>query len=213
MATSTRDTTRTDAVVIGALTAVIAALVLVYGALFVVPAWEFAHVEQVYLQTMKGKVREVPELDALARSLRAAPSMSDLSRAAYVQMLTAQQQGLHTFSAKTRLSSARRDLRRGLAASPADGYAWTRLAVAELELGNNKAAAAALSMALELAPAAQGLAAMHFDLGVALWQELDARAQRSLLQKLKWARGIPALKEVVTGNSALALESHRQDVR
>ncbi len=206
MAQNTRDTTRIDTLVIGVLMAVFAALLIVYAVQFVQPAWHFAQSEPRYLDVMKGKPAGVVELDALTRALRASPSPSDLNRAAFVQMITAQNLGLKSFRALTRLTSARRDLRLGLSSAPSDAYAWSRLAVAELELGNPRDAGAALSMALQLAPSERGLTQMHFDLAVVLWPQLDSRARRSIAQRLKWAAQVPELARAVTGNSALALQ-------
>jgi Tfp pilus assembly protein PilF len=191
----------------GVLIAAFASALVVYGARYLVPAWQFAKSEPRYIEIVKGRPAAMVELDALTQSLRATHNRADLSRAAFVQMLTAQQLGLKSFRALTRLTSARRDLRLGLGAAPSDAYAWTRLAVAESELGNSRAAGAALSMALELAPSERGLSALHFDLGVVLWGQLDRRARQSLAQRLKWAAQVPELAQVMAGNSAMALKN------
>lgn len=206
-ATSTRDTTRIDSIIIGTMTATLAAAMIVYAVQYAKPAWDYAQAEPRYTEAVKGKIPGVVELDALTRSLRSSASKADLSRAAFVQMLTAQQLGLKSFRALTRLTSARRDLRLGLAAAPSDAYAWSRLAVAELELSNPGAAAGALSMAMELAPSDRVLTPMHFDLGVVLWSQLDRNARASLAQRLKWAEHVPELNQTVRGNSAMALKA------
>ena len=206
MAKSTRDTTRTDTLAVGLFLAVIGAALIVYAVPLALPAWRFAQSEPRYLDFVKGKPAGMLELDALTRSLRASSSRADLNRAAFVQMVAAQQLGLKSFRALSRLMSARRDLRLGLAAAPSDAYAWTRLAVAELELGKPRDAAAALAMALQLAPSERGLTALHFDLGVVLWGQLDSRAKRSMAQRLKWAAQVPELAQAVQGNSAQALK-------
>ena len=213
MATSTRDTTRTEPLAVGLLAAVLGAALIVTAVPLAMPAWQFAQSEPRYLDVVKGKPAGMLELDALTRSLRASSSRADLSRAAFVQMVAAQQLGLKSFRALSRLMSARRDLRLGLAAAPSDAYAWTRLAVAELELGKLREAAAALAMALQLAPSERGLTALHFDLGVVLWGQLDERAKLSIAQRLRWAAHVPELAHVVAGNSAMALKSKMNSSR
>jgi hypothetical protein len=205
MATVTRNTIQSEAAVVGVLTAAFAAYLIVYAAMFGWPAWTFAGAEPRYAAVAKGKVGTVYELDALTRALRASPSRADLSRAAFVQMLTAQQEGLGSLRATTRLTAARRDLRLGLAASPSDAYAWTRLAISEQRIEHAREAARALSVALQVAPAERKLTSVHFDLAVILWPELDAAARAALARRIAWAEGRPDLKAIVSGNSATVL--------
>src|SRR5262245_40233099 len=94
MATSTRDTTRSDAVVAGLLAAAIGTSLIVYAALFAEPSWQYAQAAPRYAEVQRGKMPTVVELDALTQALRASPARADLSRAAFVQMLTAQRVGL-----------------------------------------------------------------------------------------------------------------------
>jgi hypothetical protein len=197
----------------GLIAAFIAAAVLIYAAAFAKPAWEFAQAEPHYAEVAKGKLGSVVELDALTQALRASPWRADLSRAALVQMLTAQQSGLESFRAITRLSAAQRDLRLGLAAAPADVFAWTRLAVSEVRLGNEQKAGAALSMAFKVAPADRKLAAMQFDLAVVLWHYLDKEARAALERRLAWAARWPEFKRTLEGNSVAALRQRLAALR
>jgi hypothetical protein len=205
MATVTRNTIQSEAAVVGVLAAAFAAYLFVYAAMFGVSAWTFAAAEPRYADVAKGKVGTVFELDALTRALRESPSRADLSRAAFVQMLTAQREGLGTFRATTRLTAARRDLRLGLTTSPADAYAWTRLAISEQRIEHEEDAARALSIALQVAPAERKLTPVHFDLAVILWPALDTAAREALERRIKWAEGRADLKAAVTGNSATVL--------
>lgn len=205
MATVTRNTIQSETVVVGLLMAVFAAYVIVYAAMFGWPAWTFAGAEPRYAAVAKGKVGTVFELDALTRALRDSPWRGDLSRAAFVQMLTAQAEGLGSLRATTRLTAARRDLRLGLAASPSDAYAWTRLAISEQRIEHEEDAARALSIALQVAPTERKLTAVQLDLAVILWPELDTPAREALERRLKWAEGRADMKATVAGNSAIVL--------
>lgn len=191
----------------GLVSAVLGAYLCVYGAQYVVPAWEYAHAEPRFAAVARGKLETTYGLDALIQALRSSPWRSDLGRAAFVQMLTAQQIGLKSLRATTRLTAARRDLRRSLSTAPADAYAWTRLAVTELHLGNRKAAASALSVALQIAPAERKLTGLQFDLAVALWHGLDAPGRKAIERRLATATKWPELKTVIEGNSAKALRA------
>lgn len=205
MATVTRNTIQSETAVVGVLVAAFAAYLMVYAAMFGGPAWTFAGAEPRYADVAKGKVGSVFELDALTRALRESPFRADLSRAAFVQMLTAQQEGLASFRAATRLTAARRDLRLGLSASPSDAYAWTRLAISEQRIEHEEDAARALSIALQIAPAERKLTSVHFDLAVILWPVLDTVAREALERRLKWAEGRADLQAAVGGNSATVL--------
>jgi hypothetical protein len=195
--------------VAGLLACIVAGALVVYAALFVEAAWEFAQVEPGYAAVAEGKLGSVVELDALTQALRASPAHADLGRAALVQMLTAQRVGLDSIRAVGRLSSARRDLRLGLRVAPTDAYAWTRLAVTELWLEHRERAAAALGMALRVAPAEQGLASMHFDLAVIFWHQLNAEAKAAVERRLAWAQGHPALKRVMDHNNSVSVLRQR----
>jgi tetratricopeptide (TPR) repeat protein len=185
--------------------AVTAAGMMLYGLQYLGASWAFAQARPDYMLVTKGQLPGELELDALTRSLRSSPYRSDQSGAAFVQLLRAQQLGIKSVRALPRLIAARHDLRLGIAASPADAYAWTRLAVAEAQLDDRKQAADALAMALELAPAERVLASMQFDMAVLLWDNLGPSAKASLAQRLKWIEGIPELHDVAAGNSARAL--------
>ena len=213
MAAATRNTIQSETVVVGIIAAAFAAYLIAYAALFGMPAWSFAGAEPRYAAVAKGKVGSVYELDALTQSLRTSPWHSDLSRAAFVQMLTAQQEGLGSLRATTRLTAARRDLRLGLSASPSDAYAWTRLAISEQRIEHENEAARALSLALQVAPAERKLAPVQFDLAVILWNELDTPAREALDRRLKWAGARADLKTAVTGNSATVLRQRLTDWR
>jgi hypothetical protein len=202
MARSTRDTTQSDGIAGGLLAGVLGASLLVYGALYVEPAWTFAQAEPRYQDVVRGKLGSMVEMDALTQALRASPLQGDLSRAAFVQMLSAQELGLTSLRAVMRLTVARRDLRRGLAASPADAFGWMRLAVTELRLNAAESAAKALGLALKMAPKEPKLAAMQIDLAVALWPHLDVRTKAALERRLNWVQTRPDLKAVAEGNSA-----------
>jgi len=211
MATNIRDTTRIDRIVVGLLLAVVAAGMLLYGLQYLRACWAFAQTRPDYVAVTKGQLPGELELDALTRSLRSSPYRSDQSGAAFVQLLRAQQLGIRSVRALPRLIAARHDLREGIAVSPADAFAWTRLAVAEAQLDERKQAADALAIALELAPAERVLASMQFDMAVLLWDDLGPAAKASLAQRLKWITGIEALHDVATGNSARALQQKLQD--
>jgi hypothetical protein len=207
MATTTRNTIQSETLIVGVLTAAFAAYLMLYAVLFGWPAWTFASAEPRYADIAKGKIGDVVELDALTQALRASPWQSDMSRAAFVQMLTAQQVGLGSVRAETRLAAARRDLRLGLAAAPSDAYAWTRLAISEQRLAHGKSAAQALALALQLAPAERKLAPVQFDLAVILWHDLDRTGRQALQRRLKWAEGRADLKNVTGGNSVTVLKA------
>lgn len=205
MARSTRDTTRSDGLAAGLIAAVLGAALVVYAALYGQAAWTFAQAEPRYQEVVRGKLGTVVEMDALTQALRASPVQGDLSRAALVQMMSAQELGLSSMRAVMRLTLARRDLRRGLTASPADAFGWMRLAVAETRLNAMDSAAKALALALQVAPKEPKLAAMQFDLAIVLWPHLDPRAKSTLERRLAWAKTRPDLKQVVEGNSAVAI--------
>ena len=205
MATTTRNIIQSETLAVGVLTAAFAAFLVVYAALFGVPAWTFADAEPRYMKVAKGKVGDVVQLDALTQKLRASPWRSDMSRAAFVQMLAAQESGLDTARAETRLTAARRDLRLGLEASPSDAYAWTRLALSEQRLQHLKQAAAALSIALQISPAERRLTPVQLDLAIIVWHELDVPAREALERRLVWAVGKGNLPAAANGNSARAL--------
>ena len=207
MAAITQNTTQSNGVVAGLVSAVLASYLCVYAAQFASPAWEFAHAEPRYAAVARGKLETALELDALIQALRASPWRADLGRAAFVQMLAAQQIGLKSLRATTRLHAARRDLRIALFAAPSDAYAWTRLAVTELHLANPVAAGKALSLALRIAPAERKLTGLQFDLAVALWGKLDAPGREAINRRLAWAAQWPELKPVLAGNSAQALRA------
>ena len=213
MAVTTQNTTPNSGVAAGLVSAVLAAYLCVYAAQFASPAWRFAHAEPRFAAVARGKLETTLELDALIQALRSSPWRSDLGRAAFVQMLTAQQIGLKSLRATTRLTAARRDLRRSLFSAPSDSYAWTRLAVTELHLGNPAAAAKALSMALQVAPAERKLTGLQFDLAVALWNELDAQGRDAIGRRLGSAAKWPELKTVLAGNSAQALRARLSALR
>jgi len=208
MTRSTRDTTRSDAVTAGLVTSAIAAALVVYAALYGEAAWSFAQAEAHYRELASGKPHTIVELDALTQALRASSARSDLSSAARVQILAAEQIGVTSLRAISRLSAARRDLRLGLAASPADAFAWTRLAATEMRLAHAQRAAAALALACQLAPYEPTLAATQFDLAVTLWPHLTLAAKAALERRLTWAQGHPALKHVIASKAAAALRSH-----
>ena len=205
MATSIRDTTRIDRIAVGLVLALLSIAMMLYALQYVRTSWAFAQVRPAYLSVTKGQLPGELELDALTRSLRTSPYRSDLSGAAFVQLLRAQQLGIASIRALPRLIAAKHDLRLGIAASPADAFAWTRLAVAQAELGERKQAADALAMALELAPAERVLASIQFDMAVLLWDDLSPSARVSLAQRLKWLEGVKDLRDVASGNSVRSL--------
>ncbi|MBP6014735.1 MAG: hypothetical protein KBA31_21105 [Alphaproteobacteria bacterium] len=202
---TTRNTIASEAVVAGVLAAAFSSWLLVYGAMFLISSWHFAEAEPRYAAVARGKAGTVVELDALIQALRTSPVRADLSRAAFVQMLTAQQIGLRSLRATTRLTAARRDLRLGLSASPSDAYAWTRLAITEQRLEHQDEAAAALAMALQVAPAERKLTAVQLDLGVSLWPDLRKEGRDALARRLKLAERWPEQQRTLAGNSAAAL--------
>jgi hypothetical protein len=208
MARTTVDTTRSDTFVVGLIAGVTGVAMIVYATMYVGPAWRYAHAEPRYAEVSRGKIGTQVELDALTQALRASPWRTDLGRAAIVQMLAAQQIGLASLRAVTRLDASRRDLRLGLASSPSDGYAWTRLAIVELRLAHKRAAGAALSAALQVAPAERKLTSVQFDLAAALWPELDKKGRDALAVRLDWAAKWPDLKPAIEGNSAGALRRY-----
>ncbi len=180
---------------------------MAYGASYATAAWRFAEAEPGYTRVAHGKAASIVELDALTRVLRASPMRGDLSRAAYLQVLAAQQQGLKTAHSATRMFAARKDLHAGLAASPSDSYGWTRLAIAEYRLGDRDRAAAALSMAMQIAPAERKLTGLQLDLALMLWPELDAAGRAAVERRLKDSAKWPELAQTLQGNSALALRA------
>jgi len=190
---------------IGAFAASFALALILYAVSFVGSAWRFAQAEPQYDAVARGKLGTVIELDALTRALRVSPMRADLNRAGFVQVVTAQREGLKSARAATRMFSARRDLRAGLGIAPSDSLAWTRLAVAEHTLGNRERAAAALSVALQVAPAERKAIALQLDLALLLWPELDRAGKVSIERRLGDAEKSPHLAPVLAGNSAQAL--------
>lgn len=192
---NTRDTTRSDAVAAGLVTGAIAAALVVYAALYGNAAWSFAHAEARYRDVANGRPQTIVELDALTQALRASPAQHDLSRAALVQIVAAEQIGVASLRAISRLSVARRDFRLGLSATPTDAFAWTRLAKTEARLGHRQRAAAALALACHVGHTEPTLAATQFDLAVTLWPHLSADAKAAVERRLIWAQGRPELAE------------------
>jgi hypothetical protein len=208
MARNTRDTTRSDAVVAGLVTGVIAAALVVYGALYGEAAWTFAQAEPRYRDAANGKPMTIVELDALTQALRASPARRDLARAALVQILAAEQLDVTSLRAISRLSAARRNLRLAVSATPTDAFAWTRLATTELQLGNHQSAAAALALACQVGRTDPSLAAGQFDLAVTLWPYLTSEGKAAIVRRLDWVGGHAALKNVAEGKSAAILRRH-----
>jgi hypothetical protein len=206
MARRTRDTTLNDRLTAGVVAGAAGAGLVVFAALYGQASWHFAQAEPRYHDLVLGKPATVVELDALTQALRASPQSSDLSSAAFVQMQTAQQVGVNSLRAITRLSAARRDLRLGLAAVPTDALAWTRLADNEARLGHPARAVAALLLGLELGPRDPAPAAMQFDLALVLWTQFDLNAKRAIERRLQWAQGRPDLKSVVADRAAVAIQ-------
>jgi hypothetical protein len=206
MAANTQSTTQSSGGA-GVVAALVGAFLVLYGVLFFERGWNNAAAEPRYERVARGHINSHLELDALMQALRASPWATDLNRAGFVQMLAAQREGLKSLRATTRLSAARRDLRRGLSLAPSDAYAWTRLAVTEGRLNDTRAAARALAVALQIAPADRKLASLHFDLAVALWNDLSeegrAAIERRLAQSAKW----PDLANALKGNSAVVLRN------
>lgn len=205
MTRNTKDTTRSDALEAGLLTGAIAAALVVYAALYGEAAWSFAQAESRYRAVAAGKPVTIVELDALTQALRASPARHDLSRAALVQILAAEQTGVSSLRAISRLSAARRDLRLGVSATPTDAAAWTHLAMTELRLGHRQSAAAALAVAYRLKLTEPTLAATQFDLALALWPQLTVDAKAALERRLNWARDYAARNNLVEARSAAAL--------
>lgn len=202
-----------DATLITVAAGALGAFLCVYASLFAWSAWSFAGAEVQYGEAAKGRAKSIAELDALTQALRGSPWQGDLSRAAFVEMRAAQQLGLKSPRARARLAAARRDVQRGLLAAPSDAYAWTRLAVIDLELdGPAPPAAAALSVALQIAPAERKLTAIHIDLSAALWAHLDAVARAAVSRRLSLAEKWPEFKSALAGNSARALR-HRAGMK
>lgn len=202
MARNTRDITRTDAVVAGLVTGAIAAALLVYGALYARAAWTFAQAEARYRDVASGKAATIVELDALTQALRASPARHDLGRAALVQILAAEQLGVTSLRAVSRLSAARRSLRLAVSATPTDAGAWTRLATTELQLGNRQSAAAALALACRVGRTDPSLAAQQFNLAVALWPYLTPDGKAALEDRLNWSRDNAARMHIAEPKSA-----------
>jgi len=200
-------TERQPRLIVGLLAAALGAALVVYGALYAIPAWRFAQAEPHYDPVARGKLGSVVELDALTRALRTSPMRADLNRAAFVQIVTAQREGLRSFRSETRMLAARRDLRTGLRASPSDGYAWTRLALAEHRLERREKAAAALSMALQVAPADRKLVALQLDLALLVWYDLDDGGKAAVARLLNEGRKWPDLAQALSSNSADALRA------
>lgn len=193
--------------IVGLLAAALGAALVVYGGLYAIPAWRFAEAEPRYDAVARGKLGSVVELDALTRALRTSPMRADLNRAAFVQVVTAQREGLKSYRSETRMFAAQRDLRTGLRASPSDSYAWTRLALAEHRLERRERAAAALSLALQIAPADRKLTALQLDLALLLWPELDDGGKAAIERRLSEGKKWPDLAQALSGNSANALRA------
>jgi hypothetical protein len=206
MVRRTRDTTRSDGLAAGLIAGAIAGGLIVFGALYGQASWHFAQAEPAFREVASGKSATVVELDALTQALRASPQRSDLSSAAIVQMLTAEQVGISSLRAISRVSAARRDLRLGLGASPSDASAWTRLAMTEAQLGHHARAVAALTLACEIAPNDPAPAAMQFDLALVLWPHMDARGKAAVERRLQWAGRRIDMKSVVAANAAATLQ-------
>jgi hypothetical protein len=213
MAAITQNTIPNSAKAMGVVSAALGAYLCLYGAQFVAPAWDYAHAEPRFASVARGNLESALELDGLIQALRSSPWRADLGRAGFVQMLTAQQIGVKSLRATTRLTAARRDLRQALLSAPSDAYAWTRLAVTELHLEHPAAAAHALSAALQVAPAERKLTGLQFDLAVVLWEKMDQRGRDAVERRLAFAEKWPELKPVLAGNSAKALRARLSAVR
>lgn len=191
----------------GLVTGAVASGLLVYAVLFAEGAWRFAQAEAHYRDIDDAGARTVVELDALTRALRASPARRDLTHAAEVQIRAAEQLGVSSFRAITRLSAAQRDLHTGLAASPADVSAWTRLAETEARLGNRRQAVAALMLACRMAPPTPALAGIQMDLAVVLWPNLTTGAKAAVEHRLAWMENRPEMKAVAQGTAAMTIRA------
>ena len=142
---------------------------------------------------------EAEESDRVAASL-------DASRAGFLDMMVAQELGSRTAQGQARLARAIGELQRGLRASPADAYGWTRLAAALVQTrAAGDEAAWALSVALQIAPHDRKLGALQFDLAVVLWPRLSADGREALTRRARFIAGEPTLKAQAQAFAVTAL--------
>jgi hypothetical protein len=173
---------------IASLAAALGAALIVAGAVRWPGAYAASFAEVTYREAALLRTRmDVSVIDKAAAQL-------DPSRAAFLDMRIAQEQGVRTGEGYARLVRAAAELARGLRASPADPYAWTRRAAVLVQLeGATRAAAQSLSTALMIAPRDRKLGAMQFDLAVVLWPLMDGEGREALVRRAAFIAGDPAL--------------------
>ena len=175
------------AAIAGAAAAVCAVLV-VAGALRLPDAYAASFAEVTYREAALLRTR----MDV--RTLDAARAKLDPARAAFLDMRIAQEIGVRSQAGQSRLVRAVGELARGLMRSPADAYAWTRLAAVEMQFnGGREAAAQSLGLALMIAPHDRKLGPMQFDLAVVLWPQMSGEAREALVRRARFIAGDPAL--------------------
>lgn len=86
-----------------------------------------------------------------------------------------------------RLKNAISDLSDGLRRAPANALAWASLGHAKLGAGDKSGAAAALNASLLLSPYDASLTLYRSELGLKLWQDLDAPTRRAVAVQIRIA--------------------------
>lgn len=84
------------------------------------------------------------------------------------------------------MAGAAAALERGLAASPADPYAWTQLAYTRHRLGDAAGAAQAVAAALAAGPWEREIAFERLAVAAPLFPHLDAPTRAAMLDQLAW---------------------------
>lgn len=131
-----------------------------------------------------GQPQSLPRLQAAAGALGAALEHGDEARLWNGLAVLRQQQallaGLGEGPGAALLQDAATAAARALVLAPGDGYAWARLAEAQLRLRGPGEAVAAFARALALSPNDLGRLWQQLDLGLALWPSLPAEQRLAL---------------------------------
>lgn len=206
-----RDPTPTDGVLFGLPMACLALGIL----LLLVPAvpaqWspdaarDTQTMRKAYDRIAEGRLPVDIELLSLAVGLRSTGEPDDKMRAALIELLWAQRLGVDTLRGLQRVIAARKDLETALAARPANGHGWMKLAIARVLMDEPLEAERALAASLATSGPDPALTALQLDLAVVLWDALKDDTKQSLEKRLKWIAGQPSLKSLGSSHAATVL--------
>lgn len=132
--------------------------------------------------------------DSFRRAVRFTPGDGGLyTDRALIMLVRAERAGVESDDGKRLIASAVQVLETGLKKSPANGFAWARLAAARLALDGSAAAsgiARALEMSYRTSPYAYKLMPVRIDVGFSIYESLDARLRAAVASDIAalWRR-------------------------